>query len=38
MPHISTMRPVLPLEDKRKLVRKMTELASDIYHILKRNL
>ena len=35
MPHISIIGPALPLEDKRRLVRKMTELASDIYHIPK---
>ncbi|TET86473.1 MAG: 4-oxalocrotonate tautomerase [Desulfobacteraceae bacterium] len=35
MPHISIIGPVLPLEDKRRLVQKMTELVSDIYHIPK---
>jgi 4-oxalocrotonate tautomerase len=35
MPHISIQGPTLPLEKKRELVRKMTEVASDVYQIPK---
>jgi len=33
MPHISIQGPALPLEKKRELVQKMTEVASEIYQI-----
>jgi 4-oxalocrotonate tautomerase len=35
MPHISIQGPALPLEKKRELVQKMTEVASDVYQIPK---
>jgi 4-oxalocrotonate tautomerase len=35
MPHISIQRPALPLEKKRELIQKMTEVASDVYQIPK---
>jgi len=33
MPHISIQGPAFPVEKKRELVQKMTEVASETYHI-----
>jgi 4-oxalocrotonate tautomerase len=35
MPHISIKGPPLPLDNKRKLIQKLTEIASETYGIPK---